>query len=220
MTTPNKTHTNWVRALVRTNLELMVSKSLKDCHARGVDSILFDDTPESRIRLFVARENHELWKNTPYPDEDILTVAYHGHRCDLTLDVVHGTIDNLVADHTGSFGSSSYAEFIFDSKIKGGSGGFRKTKAVTDIEFMDVNRLGDYSLEKSIFLPANVLHTIWVPMGEKAAWFVYEGKEDPDYKPICYSNADLENFDASDMYQPMDKDYLLQTLEELFGPLF
>lgn len=48
---------NIVQHFLTHHLDLMLAKSLRDCHARGVDSILFDDTPQARIRLFIANPN-------------------------------------------------------------------------------------------------------------------------------------------------------------------
>lgn len=50
-------------------------------------------------------------------------------------------------------------------------------------------------------MDASQLHTIYVPKGKTAAWWVLEGAEWPEYRHICYTNN--TNFDPSYLYEEM-----------------
>ena len=65
----------------------------------------------------------------------------------------------------------------------------------------------------STHLQANELHTVACEAKKVAAWLVFEGKEDPNYIPFTYSNADLDNADFSDLYKKADKNDVLNLLE-------
>lgn len=219
-------HINWIKGCLRERLDWMVSRSLKDCHARGVDSILFDDTPGARIRLFIANENHELAANIPSNTDKggLLSVSYHPHHCDLSLEVVDGIIFNVSVEEVrdGQFFNEHWPlfdKFRYQSAIKDGQCGFVKESSGHRFYRSAIMRSPGLVMPRGaeLDLVADDLHTIGVHAGERAAWFVYEGAAEPNYENICYSNSDLENFDSSGMYQPMDKEYLLNSLAKVFG---
>ncbi len=208
-------HVNLIKHFLDTRLDLMVSKSLINCHVKGVDSILFDDTPSARIRMFIARPEHELWKNNPNRAEN-WTAAYHPHHCGLTLQAVKGfSFINYLAKEVQGHDYNTYDTFKFEyqSKISKGDCAFKllgeAPLAMLDIETVDTQ----------ITLAANELHTVAVPKKIISAWTVYETKEDVDYKPICYSNHDLTQLDTSELYKPMDEQYLRQTLRTIYPNL-
>ena len=66
---------------------------------------------------------------------------------------------------------------------------------------------GDYA-----YMDADEIHTIYVPKDEEAAWLVFEGKEDANYKPLVYSNHDLSNFNFDALYKKPTKDELRHLL--------
>lgn len=220
----------FVKHYLRDHRALMLAKSKIDCHARGVDSILFDDTPESRIRLFIARPQHELWRNGPprsasgiHHGEE-MSVAFHPHHCDLILHLVQGSVVNSIGapsdedisvTFTPSRNKVRLSEYLYRSAITEGECAFELQREVAFlIESAGACRVGD-----QISLEARQMHTMYVPPGRQAAWFVYEGREDPDYKAVCYSNAKLSKFDATGMYQPMSEEYLVRSLQSVFGAL-
>ena len=57
--------------------------ALKDCHVRGLDSIMFD----GGVRMFYAHRDHELHLNDPRFDVQMpaQTLALHSHRCNRGL---------------------------------------------------------------------------------------------------------------------------------------
>lgn len=82
-----------IKHLWKTHQEEIVAKSFLHCHVRNVHSIMFMDTPEKTIRLYIADLRNELFYN--YPDNykmKQMTTAFHPHHCDLTLHCVKGSL--------------------------------------------------------------------------------------------------------------------------------
>lgn len=201
---------HWVGMAIRGREAEVAAKSLVNCHAIGLDSILFDDTPGSRIRLFITRPEHTLWTNHGF--ETDMSLAVHPHHCDVTLHCVRGMIQNLAYRVLGSSHLKVEGAFVdkwrYESAITGKEATF--TKVGTE-HLKLTNATPMYSgHEKSMH--ADILHTVAVPMGVRAAWFVYEGMEDECYQPYCYSRADLSKFDASELYKPMSVENMMKVL--------
>lgn len=182
--------------------EEIAAKSIRNCHAPECDSVLFDDTPGARVRAFIVGNQHNLYQNWNMSGEP-LSVALHSHHCALKLVPIFGRVYNMRI--VGAIAGSRFAQFAFQSQINSGNGGFVRTPG--DDHTMGV-RLKAEELKRPIEMAASDIHTIAVAYGEPAAWMVYEGEEDPTYDGMCYSNADLENFDFSTLYKPMSVDYL------------
>jgi hypothetical protein len=259
------------------NLPTILQKSLINCHARGVDSILLDDTPGRRTRVFVARNTHELWKNIPFgidlnlkagsdfiPDswneeadyaenkdsnKPQLSVAIHPHHCDIELRIIKGMIVNINSIKRTDFDDVSlnhpginpvtgmmldpyldedaepihakFGRYRYQSAINTGTIGFEYL-GDEELTFLSCDTLSEehYELGQMVVpnlkLKAKELHTIAVRRDESAAWFVFEGKEDPTYDPTTFSNSDLRNFNSEGMYLPMTEEYL----RDLIGTLF
>jgi hypothetical protein len=179
-----------------------------------VDSIMFDDTPGKRIRVFTANEDHELWLNEP-PYIFQMSAAIHPHHCNVTLDPHQGPIHNVIAysSEGREERTVSFQEFKFQSAINNAQGSFvgtgeRKTLAAH-------SKL----MTSPVYMKSNVLHTMWTPKGAKSSWFVFEHEEDPGYINVAYSNWDLERFDFGDFYKPMSEEYLRKLLDELNIPV-
>jgi len=188
----------------RLQLPWIASKSLKNCHVRGVDSVLFDDTSGARVRAFVANKDHDLWMN--YGDNGPMSVAIHPHHCRVTLKRVFGNVHNVFKDHR--FDDEMLKEYKYVSPILKGTGSFKETGMIKYCKRYIV------PIENEADLPSWRMHSVYVPGNEEAAWFVYEGVEDTEYEPYCWSNADLTKFDFSGLYQPMDVEYLKGLLKK------
>lgn len=197
----------------RSQLEQIRTRSFVNCHAMGVDSILLDDTPGARIRVFIARKDHELWKNS-LPLVHKLSVGLHPHHCDITLSPVFGNIFNIVEtkrqDPPPKF--TMLYPFIYRSAIAKGSGKFIRAGILPHFSVL----LESMLIKESWRMEAKEIHTIYVEEGKAAAWFVHEHEEDPDYQPFTYSDYDLEKeFDFSPLYKPMTMEVLMDTLSLL-----
>ncbi len=229
---------NLIKHFLDSNMELILSKSLINCHAFGVDSILFDDTPGRRVRMFIANENHVLWKNDLYDGEwqndgkylpfNKMSVAFHPHHCDLELECIKGGFRNFTAytfpkwqmdkweDNMKFCCDTFYLdEYLYKSKINCGECKFEKSETNVCLgTSFSCYKNGDF-----LKMKADTLHTIFVWKGQFCAWMVYEGKEDPNYQPICYSNRDLLTFDDSNLYKSMNKEYLYKILRKVYPQL-
>jgi hypothetical protein len=190
----------------RCDLGQIAAKSLRNCHAEGLDSIMFDDTPEDRVRCFVAHESHNLYRNSA---GNKLSVAFHSHHCDVKLVPIFGEVWNVST--IGANGGLVYQAYEYHSEITNGSGSFKR--AHEDLDWRV--RLVGHELTRPFQMAAKDVHTVFVPADKSAAWFVYEGAEDPDYNGLAWSNDDLGKFDFSPLYKPMSVEYLTALLGKI-----
>lgn len=185
-----------VEHLVRNHWDEIVAKSILNCHCKGVHSIMLLEHPEKTIRLFVADADHQLGANVPesYSDNN-MTVAFHPHHCNLTLHCIKGSFYNWVVEESevGPY----YKKFQYHSQIKECGIRFERLGSCA------LKKISDKWVEEggSVFMPAKTIHTVACIPGKISAWLVYEGKEDKDYVPYCYSNYDVNNGDFSELYK-------------------
>lgn len=221
--------------LLEKNRPTMVASSLVNCHARGVDSIMVYDKPGMGIRLFVANKNHELWKNKltgSWRDKKFarpMSVAFHPHHCNITLRVIFGNMTNVTVKKRGMRGTKppphqtysrstiELAEFEYQTPIGSGQKGsfYRNHPVWVEAWSIGEKRLGDAFRDKELKMNADCIHSVHVAKGKECAWFVFEGASDKNYKPLCYSNDELENFDWNGMYQKMDEPTLDRTIDRI-----
>ncbi len=187
-------------------LAWIAGRSLINCHVEGVDSILFDDTPGRRVRVFIANKGHQLWRNTITNPSDF-SVALHPHHCGVLLVPIYGTIYNILAKP--DFGGEAFNVWAYQSQITTGAGRF------INAGFTRSLRLSGERLYSQREMTASEIHSMWVPREQAAAWFVYEGADDPAYMPLAYLNAELDKLDFGNLYQPMSIGWLEEKLEEL-----
>lgn len=168
----------------------------RNCHAHGVHSIALGKKDGRMHRVFIAERDHNLWQNSPF--SDVLSVGFHSHHCDLKIRVLAGQIGNLTLT---AGASRCLAGYRYQSALRDGSP-----------EFLYALPPAQYGIEEQFIeaggeldLPAEAFHTVWVARDEAAAWLVEEGEEDPYYLPITLSDADLNVFDWTGMYQPLSE---------------
>jgi hypothetical protein len=187
----------------------VIKKGIKDCHARGVDSVVLGEVNGKLQRAFIAREGHTLSRLHP------LAVGFHAHHCDITIEVVSGSLFNVNAAVGRGYLSSlpstharvrDYMEldtYEYHSPIlNDGKGHFEKVSErprPIDVEFVAVDASSD-----PLALAACIVHTIWIPTGQPCTWVVTEGEEDPEYHPFVYTNRDLRHETLEGMYRPME----------------
>ncbi len=165
----------------------------KNCHAKGVDSIILSITP--MIRFFYAHKNHKLWK--------IGDVGFHSHKTRLRIKRKHG----LPRNHFFKFGTGKTVLRSFDYKSAiVGSGEFKDNKikyhgTIESFEFDDIILNDEY-------------HTITVPKGESASWVVYELDQNCNYRNLTLSTKDLTKFSFKNMYIEMNKEQTLEILKQ------
>lgn len=199
-----------VQHLIREQLPRITAGSLLNCHVVGLHSIMLLDTPEQRIRLFIASKEHELYKNTP---DTLGSLAAHPHHCNITLHCIMGGFTNLRYKEVDNFlqNEVEYVAYAYQSAILMGVGSFAPAGLRRSVRF-------DYEtpIERGdvLALAANVIHSVYVPRGREAAWFVYEGKEDATYTSLSYSDQDLTAASFDRLYQPMSEETVIHWLRK------
>jgi hypothetical protein len=187
----------------------ILSSSLINCHAYGMDSIVFKET-QPMIRAFVCRPAHTLWCNEAGLAHT-MSVAIHQHRQDITMVPVCGEAWNVFMGH-GFLGPAQLHAYEYDSQILGGQGGFRShhesCNTMLRMERLDVPK----------FLRGLDFHTVYVPKGQTAAWLICEGAPHPCYTSLCWTNdAQLDVADFTGMYEPMTEERLAEDMSIIGG---
>lgn len=198
-----------VKHLIENNIDEIVSKSLLNCHVRGVHSIMLLECPEKTIRLYISMPDSEMYKNQPCNIKNGLSVAFHPHHCNLTIECIKGFIWNTLVKEVDI--GYSVTKYIYKSKIKEGNMAFLKLKD-TNVYFDKCTLLG---AGNSISMLANEIHTVGCLKDAICAWFVYEWKEDKDYKPYCYTNVDPNKQVSEDLYIKPTKRQVIELLKKV-----
>lgn len=178
--------------------------ALMDCHVKGLLSIMLQDEPGNRIRMFYATDEHQLWQRAR-ADNAEMTLAVHPHHCDITLIKVFGEVWNdtfqVEENRAGKFHKCRYS-----SHINEGKGGLEDTGRrfiATDYQHRQINQYGTR-------MDAKQLHSIYVPRGTEAAWLVIEGIEDETYDSVCYTTN--PHFDSAGMYRPITNPFAVAVI--------
>lgn len=202
-----------IRHLFHNNLEEILENSSANCHVRGLHSIMLLQKPGQSMRLYAATEDHELWRNGEEGiPESPMVAGFHPHHSNIMLHCVSGLVINpravvLRADGPqDGFRTRRLKRYRFDKSVE--------DKEV-DTGFIedghDLVRVTEYQhLQPRDFveMASHELHTISIPKGRSAAWFVYNGKEDPQYIPYLWTNTDLHKSSVTELYQPMSEEKL------------
>lgn len=185
----------------------LLDKSLVNIHCSEIDSLVVKDAP-FMVRMFVARPNHELWRNNPSSSEGF-SVALHPHHCDVTLIPVTGEIYNVTMGSGGDWHSLKWLRpYRYISHIiNPAHAGFSPLCAQKVPVSLGLNRITG-----PLFMAAESLHTVYVPRYKAAAWWVIEGKENPSHDSVVWSNADLSAFEFSNLNLPMIEERLREDL--------
>lgn len=185
--------------------EMVLEKSLKHCHVKGMHSLMLDDTHGKIVRMFYTVEDHQLFHNLRESH-----LAIHPHHCDLKIECLRGSLENLYFDEvskqalelepSGMKNVYQSSMWLYNSKIADGEIGFSKVcNSLLEFKGRDVLYKGD-----ELFLSAKDLHTVIVPKFYESAWIIKEGKEDEDYNSFCYTvipNIKPSIMDFSGYYQ-------------------
>lgn len=184
-----------VQHLLKVNQKEIIQKSLLNCHVIGLHSIMLLDCPEKTIRMYITSQDHELYKN--YNSADSL--SYHPHHCEITLHCIFGSLDNIImkVENEPSGNDSHLVDrYLYSSKITSGEMGFVKDGEDYLKEYSRTSLMaGD-----SVHMPASQIHTVACSQHTVNGWFVYEGKENKNYKPYAWSNSDLTTATSDGLY--------------------
>lgn len=190
-----------IKHLLRNNSEEILAKSFFNCHCIGLHSIMLLESPGKTIRLYIAAEGNHLHLNL----EKNQPLAFHPHHCDLTFEVIKGTLFNWIIKPEDSelalsdellFGIKS--KYYYKSHITTGTTEFMLCKGNDPVVTKSFTKL---NVGDTVFMDATDIHTVVTRKDELTAWLVYEGKEDKDYIPYCWSNNPLMNEVNVELYQ-------------------
>lgn len=179
----------------------MIPDAVWNCHVKGLHSVVLAKHEDGRpaLRVFTTSRDHELWMNRPslLLQGHAMSLAAHAHRADLRLSRVNGYVKQviLLPDPRGYV---PLQQFHYRSHLLTGNGGFTATGKTVKMHMESYELTVDE-------MPAALMHTVYVPKGEKATWLVEEGDLSSEYDEMLYSNADLTTFDFSDFYKPMSE---------------
>jgi len=180
-------------------IENIAARSLENCHVPGVHSLVLDATPGALVRMFYASVDHNLWLNETKDGKFVheMSLAMHGHHCDLDLVPVLGDFQNITTRVATDLHQSDILldSFMWTSYINTGTGKFEPTG--TERLLKPVSNL---YRDSRASMRADDLHTVFVERNTQAAWLVFEGREDPNYNAASYSNANLVNFTTHGLY--------------------
>lgn len=211
-----------IKHLWTQNREQILLNAVRNCHAVGLNSIVLLNEPGRLIRLFVAHEGHTLHHNLdPQQNPSInggaktaMSIAYHPHHCDIILEVVRGWIVNRWLDHavTDPKIPRNLTTWRYRSHLRGEKPGFEKLGPVYGRAEGHWRML---HVRDTLELKASDVHTVGAAANYCPAWLVYEGAEDLDYDPLCYSNADLSTWTGDGMYIKMSPAEIEADIEPL-----
>lgn len=205
---------SYLRHLVRENFQEILDRSLLNCHAKGVHSLIFSEISGRTIRMFHATKEHDLDRNAdailsrdnPRP----MSVGFHPHRNNITFHVMRGKLNNIVVKETTRFDAPRFNKFRYMSKIVNGEIGFK----LDDVKPLRLYQFITLTEGQSDALPADMCHTIHIEHGQSCSWLVFEGREDRGYENVCYSNADLEKEKFEGLYQRPTEEQVRAILKE------
>lgn len=191
--------------------------SFLNCHMEGVHSLSVGTTEDGKlIRMFIAERHHRLWRNSMTNfRRGIQSLAFHNHKSDITIIPLNGIIFNISLQPENSDERKFvFDEFIYYSAIVDGNAGYFK-KTGNSLS-MGINRR---RVSQPLFLEAETLHTISVPINESASWLIIEGDDaDDDAEYLSYSASDLSDWSPVGLYQePNSKQVAELKRKYLFG---
>jgi hypothetical protein len=198
------------------DLELALQKSYKNCHAKGLHSIVLNQSPNGELtRFYYTTSDHCLEQNLI--PEVKTSLAIHSHRFDLKFTTLRGEMINVTyrfPTENEFVESDIFTAWKFQSQILTGRGSFLKQEHPQKLLFVDAHAICE---KKSIKMKATELHTVGVFQGHKAAWLVEETNFNPHHNDICYTNNDMENFNFDGLYQKYSsKEEIEKMIKEFF----
>lgn len=202
------TLTQLLRFWWKHNYRQITEQSISDCHAKGLHSIMFVNQPGCRLRMFVTDKQHEL--------DRLSSVAFHSHRFDIKLNVVYGSVINIlphIVQKPGGYAKYEYRSCILD----GSNGGFERISAKNSYS-LEHTSMHNMKPGDAIEMPWDQYHTVMCPPKKINAWIVQEAIEQSNYVPHVFSDENIERLDLSNLYNPISAskiEHLLTTVNIL-----
>lgn len=198
--------------MFRYNMDDVVANSFRDFHARGLDYICLERSPERTLKLY-------------FLDGDVSKVPEvvnpHDHRYDFTTTVLAGAMVNhtFTRVRAGAREGSPYDAFDYRTPLNGGDGftyrGVEWLARGQSIMLPEGNRLRS---------PAASLHTIQM-LADQTVLMLEQGPDvvDLDAPTSTWVGGGRPQPDLSGLYSRMTPDHVrarLRSLEELTGNKF
>lgn len=194
----------------------IAERSCYNCHAKGVMSLMLLEGKQYELRMFIAMPDHTLWQNGW--NSEALSVGFHNHRLNVSLIGAFGTVYNMRARTQPPYlvppkgmPPMGVAGYRWSPPLLGGTGKFVQTSREQTVYIKPELLFGQIDLQSDEY------HTIFVPKGEKAAWFVAAVMENPAHDTQCWSNVQLdETWNPKDFYLPVSAFEVQQAVERAF----
>jgi len=187
-----------VMAAIETAPAETLMKSRRNCHVRGLDSVVIRECPVSGAltRMFIACPNSDLsigWgahrENKNPLDSAMVGVHEHKYMIRLQRIVGHALHLECAAVHMGSYGSTlMYAHTV---------GGFSDAPVMHPMQRV-IKVIHKHTIEDMMLMP-EVLHTV-VADTAGAAWLVTEGPRETD-RSRCYSRLPMADMEMAGLYK-------------------
>jgi len=194
-----------IQHLIQNNMDEIIKDSYLNCHVHGLHSLMLINNPKCRVRMYVAEAGCPLKDCSPDKIKfgGDLPLGFHAHHCDLTFEIVKGTLTNWVIFPSEFAGQiKGFKGYKFRSPILEEAGGFELIYKSLHVTTDRVERL--YKGQTS-FMKASEFHTVSIDNNEVVAWLVYEGQENELFDNLTISNVDLLNGSFEGLYIKPDK---------------
>jgi len=164
---------------VRDADDAALMKSVKQCHAKNVSSIVIRNDDGSLFRAFLAWPGHPLADNRPGGN---LAVGVHDHRYEVSLLKIVGDIENVTYERTTS-GGFELDEWLFESGIESG------VPVVTRVGRQRIaeSRREQLLTSSYVTISADSLHDI--ECRGVCGWYVQEGCREKDRTTLFTSGS-------------------------------
>lgn len=203
-----------IEYLIRNADDDALLMSRRNCHVKGLHSLVFKNDDGMLSRMFMTTPDHEMHENFNLETGDF-SLGVHDHKYDLSLVGVKGRAVNLefmrVEDDLVAM-SDSPDEIRLPRPVK--EKFLYRKHAYTSTNKMSepiiINQGGRnlklfaYENINRLFIRHTTLHTVYVPKGEKACWIVYEGKVEQETtnlytnRPISETSGSYDLFDSAE----------------------
>ena len=188
-----------VISLLENNSNNVLMLSRKHCHTRNVHSIVLKGDFDNRLtRIFLAQEDHLLWKNLE--PNGVYEVGPHTHMYDLSISCGPDNVRNVIQleykKGPGKF-SEELDSYKFYYRLKD------KNAKIEPCGKTLIHLTAQKTLDSSYYLVNTTIHTIGIRKGEKGSWTVQENTpvNQPDHT-MLYSNQPA--IQTEGLYEPFE----------------
>lgn len=170
--------------------------SLRDCHSRQVSSIVLRNDGGRLLRVFMAWPHHDLDYNEDRDARGAFSVGVHDHRSDVKLRAICGEPRSSLYVTSEGFRGIRIREIEFRSRILYG----KEPIVIVGDRYIQRRSQCIIPGNRWLRLGARDLHTVSVPRGARAAWYLQEGVATRDVTRL-FTNSTV---DTAGMYRKFE----------------